>query len=114
MQFLVDECCDAVIVRVLRAADHDVVYIAEQDMGATDGNILSQSVEEARILITEDRDFCELVYRDQKSAYGIVLVRVPVSARQQKGERIKLLVETYGNTYLAKYETSQIVSRASR
>ena len=69
MQFLADECCDALVVRTLR------------DLGLTDGDVLAQSVEEQRILLTEDRDFGELVFREQKHAYGIVLLRIPPEER---------------------------------
>jgi predicted nuclease of predicted toxin-antitoxin system len=96
MQFLADECCDALIVRTLRALQHDVAYIAEESPGIADQDILKRSLEQERILITEDRDFCELVFRDNQPAYGIVLVRIPVQNRLEKAHRITILVDTHG------------------
>lgn len=94
MQFLADESCDALIVRTLRQLGHDVTYIAELAPGDLDEMVLSRSVTEKRILITEDRDFCELVYRDHHRAHGIILVRIAQAQRQEKAARITTLVNT--------------------
>jgi len=87
MLFLADECCDALVVRTLRELGHDVIYVAELAPGLADPDVLEQSVSEERILLTEDRDFGELVFRGQETAYGIVLLRIPPEevSRNQSG-----------------------------
>jgi hypothetical protein len=40
VRWLVDECVDAALVARLRAADHDVEYVAESRAGATDRYLL--------------------------------------------------------------------------
>ncbi len=95
MQFLVDEGCDALIVRTLRQLGHDVSYIAEIAIGSTDDSVLTLAFNEKRILVTEDRDFCELVFRDNKLTHGIVLVRIPDEHRIKKVGRIKELLDAH-------------------
>lgn len=97
MLFLADECCDALVVSRLRDLGYDVTYVAELVPGLTDPDVLAQSVSEKRVLLTEDRDFGELVFREQQTAYGIVLLRIPPEDRQQKQERITTLVQRYEN-----------------
>ena len=46
MLFLVDEGCDAIIVRALRTAGHDVLFVAEVNPGQTDEAILSWAQKE--------------------------------------------------------------------
>lgn len=41
---------------------HDVSSVAERDPRASDVEVLATAVEEGRILITEDKDFGELVF----------------------------------------------------
>jgi predicted nuclease of predicted toxin-antitoxin system len=93
MLFLADECCDALVVRTLRELGYDVTYVAELAPGLADIDVLAQSVSEERILLTEDRDFGELVFKGQETAYGVVLLRIPPEERQQKRERITALVQ---------------------
>ena len=95
MRFLADECCDALVVRTLREMGYDVAYVAELDPGLTDTGVLAQSVSEERILLTEDRDFGELIFRGQKTAYGVVLLRIPPEQRPRKRERMATLIEHY-------------------
>lgn len=62
MRFLADEGVDKPIVMHLRAAGFDVHYILETYQGAEDEKVLLIAAKEKRILITQDKDFGELVY----------------------------------------------------
>ena len=84
MNFLADESCAGPVVRTLREAGHDVVALAEVARGATDEQVLELALNEKRILITEDRDFGELVYARGRSSAGVILVRFDSRARQTK------------------------------
>lgn len=95
MRFLVDEGCDAIIVRTMRQLGHDVTFIAEISPGIPDEEVLTTAHTEQRVLVTEDRDFCELVFRDNKPSFGIILVRISDENRRQKATRITDLLETY-------------------
>ncbi len=92
MKFLADECCDAGIVASLRAAGHDVSYVPEQQAGISDDEVLQTAFREGRILLTEDKDFGELVYRLKKPAYGMILIRIDVRDRHQKWPRVEALI----------------------
>lgn len=100
MRFLADENCDARVIRALREAGHDVIAIAEQLSGADDIDVLALSVHDQRILITQDLDFCEMVFRDEIAAYSIILDRIPSAQRALKAQRIINIVESYGEGLL--------------
>src|SRR5712671_779505 len=84
MNFLADESCAGPVIRALREAGHDVVAIAEVAKGATDEQVLKRAVNEKRVLITEDRDFGELVYARGRSSAGVILVRFHSRAGRAK------------------------------
>jgi predicted nuclease of predicted toxin-antitoxin system len=93
VRFLVDECCDADMVDALRVDGHDVLYATESLRGATDDELLTCAVSEDRILLTEDKDFGELVYRLQRTAHGIVLLRFDVVDRALKIPCLRYLLK---------------------
>lgn len=95
---VVDACCPARVVDALREAGHTVTYVATDMAGLKDVDILAYSVSEQQIVVTEDRDFCELVFRDKRPAVGIVLVRIPIENREEKPERVRHLFEHYSET----------------
>jgi len=93
MNLLADECCDAAMVEALRADGHDLLYVLESLRGAPDEEVLARAFSEGRLLINEDKDFGELVYRLQRPARGIVLLRFDVAERDFKIPRLRELLE---------------------
>lgn len=62
MRFLADENVPLPSVDALRAAGHDVASISRESPGAPDPRVLERAQQEARLLITFDRDFGELIF----------------------------------------------------
>lgn len=95
MRFLIDECCDAGIVSLLRKDGHDVLYVLEANPGISDDEILMAAFSQNRILLTEDKDFGELVFRLRKPARGVILIRTDVKKRHTKWNRLKKLITNH-------------------
>ena len=81
MRFLADESCDFSVVRALRAAGHDVVAVAEVAPTIEDTEVIERAVRETRVLLTEDKDFGQLVYAGARKSSGVILIRFPANAR---------------------------------
>ncbi len=94
MKLLADEGIDKPIVDRLRQTGFDVHYILETNPGAEDELILSISNSEERILLTQDKDFGELVYRLHSSHSGVILIRLAGLSPNIKAEIVsKMLSE---------------------
>ncbi len=76
MNLLADEGVDKPIVDLLRSNGFDVIYILETNQGADDGFILTMANDDERILLTQDKDFGELVFRLKNAHYGVILIRL--------------------------------------
>ena len=81
--FLADENFPFPIVRALSALGHDVQALSRNERSASDEDLLALARESARILLTQDRDFAELVLQRKLSTFGIV----HLSARNKGGWR---------------------------
>jgi predicted nuclease of predicted toxin-antitoxin system len=78
MRFLADENFPGDAVTLLRALGHDVVWIRAEAPGTTDQDVLARSLEDARVLLTFDKDFGELAWLfGLPASCGIVLFRLP-------------------------------------
>ena len=63
MRFLLDVCAASRRMQdALAAQGHDVLSALERNPRATDEELLALAMEEGRILVTEDKDFGELVF----------------------------------------------------
>jgi len=92
MKLLADECCDAGIVEALRQDGHDVTYVLESMRAASDAEVLRHAWEEDRLLLTEDKDFGELVYRLRHPMHGIILLRFAPDERLLKITSLRTLL----------------------
>ena len=63
MKFLLDVCAASRRMQdALSAQGHDVLSALERNPRATDEELLALAMQERRILVTEDKDFGELVF----------------------------------------------------
>lgn len=76
MRFLVDECTGPAVARWLQGQRHDVFSVYEQARGIDDDKIIERAFRENRILITNDKDFGEKVYRERHPHGGVILLRL--------------------------------------
>ena len=86
MNFVADEGVDRQIVEGLRADGHTAIYIAEMDPGISDENVLRLTNQQSAILITADKDFGELVFRQAFATYGVLFIRLAGPSRALKAE----------------------------
>ncbi|CAN5843420.1 hypothetical protein BH23ACT11_BH23ACT11_06520 [soil metagenome] len=91
MNLLADEGIDRQIVETLREAGHDVIYVADLDPGIADENVLELANAEQRSLLTADKDFGELVFRQRLLSNGVILTRLSGLTPENKA---RILVKT--------------------
>jgi predicted nuclease of predicted toxin-antitoxin system len=96
LRFLADESCDFAAVRALRAEGFDVLAVAETIPGAEDDQVIGYALREGRLLLTEDKDFGQLVYAAGHASCGVILIRYTAAARPTLGTRIVALIRNYG------------------
>ncbi|MGD9954160.1 MAG: DUF5615 family PIN-like protein [Burkholderiales bacterium] len=85
MRFLADESCDMAIVRALQSSGHDVARVADRAAGMMDDRVAAIAQEERRVLLTEDKDFGQLVHAVSGMRVGVMLFRFPHGARSDIG-----------------------------
>ncbi len=70
---------------------------------ASDITVLKTSVEDKRILLTEDKDFGEWVFAHRETMAGVIFIRFPGNVRSKLGETVTLLVEEHGSDLLENF-----------
>ncbi|HXB32435.1 MAG TPA: DUF5615 family PIN-like protein [Puia sp.] len=96
MKLLADEGVDMPIVDLLRTSGFDVHYILETHPGSEDEKVLQIANNEHRVLITQDKDFGELVYRMQRTHEGIILIRLGTIPAPEKARIVNHVLIEHG------------------
>jgi predicted nuclease of predicted toxin-antitoxin system len=97
MRFLVDECTGPLVAEWLRAQGHDVFSVYEDARGADDVEIIQKAFAEDRILVTNDKDFGEKVYRERHPHKGVVFMRLDDERVESKIATLRKLLENYSD-----------------
>lgn len=97
MRFLVDECTGPAVAAWLSAQGHQVFSIHDDAPGIGDIDIVEQAFREERILITNDKDFGEKVYREGYHHKGVILLRLVNERSANKIVVLRRLLEQYGD-----------------
>ena len=67
----------------LRVQGHDVLAVRDTARGSPDPQVLALAMEQARMLLTADKDFGDLAFRKGLPAPGIIFLRLRSACRQE-------------------------------
>jgi predicted nuclease of predicted toxin-antitoxin system len=96
LKFVADESVDYQIVSRLREDGHEVLYIAETASGASDDSVLTQANLQKAVLLTSDKDFGDLVFRQHLVSSGIVLLRIAGLSQERKAAIVATAIREHG------------------
>lgn len=74
--FLVDESCGRKLSVFLRKHGFDALFVGDIFPSTLDQDVLSYARTEQRVLITNDKDFGELLFRLRLPSAGVIFLRL--------------------------------------
>lgn len=95
MRFLVDECTGPKVASWLRTQGHEIFSAFDEARGTGDEALIRKAYDENWILITNDKDFGEKVYRERRPHRGVIFMRLEDERAASKIEVLRRLLEGY-------------------
>ncbi len=96
MRFMVDECTGPAVAKWLRAQGYEVFSVYDEARGVDDETLLQKAFAENWILITNDKDLGEKIYRERHPHRGVVLLRLEDERLVTKIAVLQRLLQRYG------------------
>jgi len=97
LKFIADVNVEKTLVDFLKAQGFDIIWIPDYDCKLNDDELLKLANKENRVLITNDKDFGELVFLQKKLTTGIILIRIKGQDVKKKLRSLKKLISLYEN-----------------
>jgi predicted nuclease of predicted toxin-antitoxin system len=94
--FLVDESSGQAVIDALRQAGYNVVGVSEVMPQAGDEAVIAYAAQTRRVLVTNDKDFGEHVYRRAERHSGVLLLRPDDDRASTKARLVLAVVAKYG------------------
>lgn len=80
-----------------------MTYVADLAPGLSDNGVIDLALRENRLLLTEDKDFGEMVFRCGRSVPGLVFLRVNPAKDQVKSARLQSAIDRFGQSLFGRY-----------
>jgi predicted nuclease of predicted toxin-antitoxin system len=100
MNLLADESVDRQIVERLRQDGHNVIYVAELEPGISDETVLRRANEQGALLLTADKDFGELTFRQQLIHHGVILFRLSGLSNQARAAMVAQVLRDRAEAFI--------------
>ncbi len=96
MRFLVDECTGPAVAKWLKGLGHEVFSVFDNAAGTSDDDLLAKASDENWILITNDKDFGEMIFRERRPHHGVIFLRLANERSSNKITVLNQVLENYG------------------
>jgi len=97
MRFLVDECTGPAVARWLKRQGFEVFSVYDEARGIDDEEVLQKAFAGNWILVTNDKDFGNKVFRERRPHRGVVFLRLDDERSSSKIETLRRLLEEYSD-----------------
>ena len=99
MNFLIDENVGESVVQYLIEKGHDIVRARELPF-REDSSLVNYAFEENRIIVTNDKDFGFLIYRQMLPSRGVILFRFTQEISSLKVSALEMILSKLANRIL--------------
>ncbi len=93
IKFLVDECTGPNVAKWLTEMGYTVYSIFDNNPGLGDEVIIQKAQAENWVIITNDKDFGDLIFRDHFKHSGVILLRLQNERSSNKINGLKRVLE---------------------
>ncbi|CAN5505374.1 hypothetical protein BH10ACI2_BH10ACI2_09800 [soil metagenome] len=105
MRFLVDECTGPKVAQWLRSEGHEVFSVFDEARGISDEQVFAKAFDEKWILLTNDKDFGAVVFRERREHYGIIFLRLADELGINKIEIVRQLISNHADKLSVQFVT---------
>lgn len=95
LKFLVDESTGIKIVEELRRSNFNAIYIGDVARGTEDEKIIQMSLDEERILITNDKELTKIAM--SRKVRAVILLRLRDERNANKVLALRKVIQFYGD-----------------
>lgn len=97
LRFLVDESTGIKVSLFLTSQRYDSISATEKFLGFKDLDLLKIAEVEKRIIVTNDKDFGDLIFYQKLNSFGVILLRLKHESSINKIKLINTLLINYSD-----------------
>ena len=92
IKLLADENIPKRTVQTLKQRDIDISSVLDSSPGLSDRAVIELASRENRVIVTFDKDFGELIFKERLKVKGLILLRLAPTSPEHIAERIEYIL----------------------
>lgn len=96
-KFIVDECTGPAVAKWVSSQGYETISIYDSFRGKSDIDILAMATNSGFVIITNDKDFGEMIFKEKLNHNGIILLRLN---NERAGNKIEVLKKLFSRSSL--------------
>lgn len=96
MRFVVDAGVGTSVERLLRELGHFVEAVRDLDPHLPDVEVLARARYHQAIVVTMDKDFGDLIFKERLPHHGVLLLRLEEATGPERANVVRLILEQHG------------------
>ncbi len=103
IKYLADENIPLMVIKELSELGFSIESIPSSKRGMNDKEVMKYAFEKGLVIITFDKDFGQLIFKEKVNSKGIILLRVTSTSPKKIKSIIKKILEDKGFIPLEKF-----------
>lgn len=95
MQFVVDAGVGTSVEHLLRELGHATVAVRDINPHMPDEEVLALAAQHTAIVVTMDKDFGDLIFKDLRPHHGVLLLRLEEATGPERAAVLRLILERH-------------------
>ena len=92
MRFVVDAGVGTSVERLLRELGYETVAVRAIDPHMPDVEVLALAHQHGAVIITMDKDFGDLIFKEQRPHHGVLLLRLEEATGPERAVAVRLVL----------------------
>ncbi|MBF9219616.1 DUF5615 family PIN-like protein [Hymenobacter ruricola] len=95
MRFVVDAGVGTSVEKLLRKLGHETTAVRDLDPHLPDVEVLALAARQTAIVVTMDKDFGDLIFKELRPHHGILLLRLDEATGPERATVVRLILEQH-------------------
>ena len=107
MQIVVDAGVGTSVERLLRELGYPIVVVRDINPHMPDREVLALANQHTALIITMDKDFGDLVFKERRPHHGILLLRLEEATGPERAAVVRLILDQHASELAGRFAVFQ-------
>ncbi|MBJ6108631.1 DUF5615 family PIN-like protein [Hymenobacter sp. BT523] len=107
MRFVIDAGVGTSVEKLLRELGHETTAVRDLNPHMPDVEVLALAARKTAIVVTMDKDFGDLIFKEMRPHHGVLLLRLEEATGPERATVVRLILEQHAEELPGRFAVFQ-------